>query len=230
MDGSSQKPQVSTSPEIKINSTRPKQQTPASTPHAMDGFKGSITTQNDYSRIPAITVSGPKEIPKDLKNRKARISTAIQLTLSEAKAGPPLLSVGPTTKPTGHKRQRSAGKAINSGLSFVKGHIRQSSDQSSRSATSSPSRAGNSKASNNSFAEPPTTASILPSATPARQPAASNLFEEPARLNPFVESAAANPLEEASGAHPFEESSNPFMDDLTAGSNPFEEGSKNPFE
>ncbi|XP_067935416.1 vacuolar protein sorting-associated protein 11 homolog isoform X2 [Watersipora subatra] len=228
--GSSQKPQISTSPEIKIKSTRPKQQTAASTIHAMDGFKGSITTQNDYSRMPAITVSGPKEIPKDLENRKARVSTATQLTTSEANAGPPFLSVGHTTKPTGHKRQTSAGKAINSGLSFIKGHIRQSSNQSSRSATSSPSQAGNSKASNNSFVEPPTTASTLPSATPAGQPAAFNPFEEPARPNPFVESAAANPFEEASGAHPTEESSNPFMDDLTAGSNPFEEKSKNPFE
>lgn len=161
------------------------------------------------------------------------------------------------TKKSGHSRQSSAGRIIESGLSLIKGHSRRGSDQNTahkrqgsdgKRPASKPSPA----AASNPFDEPPKqnkTGSLKPpkseSANPFDEPSstgAKNLFESgrssSSGANPFESKAAnpfedkpTNPFEEATPGNPFgEEPSNPFMDEpktRSKPSNPFGEETGN---
>ena len=157
------------------------------------------------------------------------------------------------TRKSGHSRQSSAGRIIESGLSLMKGHSRRGgSDQNTtHKRQESDGKRPTSKlppsSAPNPFDEPskPTkTVSLKPakaeSANPFDEPSsgAKNLFDsdkthstdanpfESKPSNPFEEKAS-NPFEESTPNNPFEdEPSNPFMDEpksRSKPSNPFEE-------
>lgn len=152
------------------------------------------------------------------------------------------LVVSNLVKPPGHSRQSSAGRMFESGLSFIKGHSRRSSDQGSGHSKSTTPQPGK-----NPFEDEPKSTRPVQALTTSRpaNSASSNPFEdEETSKNPFEETVkppkqrlnrfepSNNPFEEpkksSQGSNRFESRppTNPFEQE--SGGNPFEED-LNPF-